>query len=212
MHRLWILAVLVCVVSMPAPADENAPLAVVRTATEQMLSQLDKQPELRRDAVRLSQVIELILLPHLDFEGLSRLTLGRHWKQASAQQRETFIREFRDLLVRSYSSALTAYTDQSVEFLSSSYSGESDRARVKTRIVSAGQPPVAIDYRLHRLQGHWKIYDVSIEGASLAVNYRNSFAEQIRTHGLDGLITQLMAQNAKGCVSNPTGGTAPVPC
>ncbi len=88
-----------------------------------------------------------------------------------------------------------------MEYLSSNMSPDKRRAAVRTRIVENGKPPIAIDYSLRQVKNSWKIFDVSIEGVSLAVNYRTSFAQEIRSHGLDGLIQHLAARNTTGCVA-----------
>jgi phospholipid transport system substrate-binding protein len=193
-------------------AASVAPMDLVRNASEQMLLQLKSSPELRNDPQALNRLIEDTLLPHFDFNGLSRLTLGKHWKRASDEQREAFTGEFRELLVRTYSSVLSNYSNQRIEFLASKLSKNSHRATVKTRVVEPGAPAIAIDYRLRQVKGSWKIYDVLIEGASLAVNYRNSFSEEIKQHGLDGLIAHMMSQNAKGCVTSNATKTSTVQC
>jgi phospholipid transport system substrate-binding protein len=129
------------------------------------------------------------------------LTLGKHWRSASSEQRDRFTQEFRALLVRSYSSVLAGYANQQVEFLPSAEPADAKRATVNTRIVEAGRPPIAVDYRLRQVDDAWKIYDVSIEGVSLAINYRSTFADEISAKGLDGLIAGLRSSNAAGCVA-----------
>ncbi len=193
-------------------ADDLAPMELVRQTSEQMLSQLQSSPDLRNDTHALNRMIEQTLLPHFDFAGLSRLTLGKHWKQASAAQRAAFAGEFRALLVRTYTSVLSNYSSQQVKFLSSKLSPNSKRATVKTRVFESGKSPLAIDYRLRQLKGSWKIYDVSIEGASLAVSYRNSFSAEIRQHGIDGLIAHMMSRNASGCVTHKVSSSAVSQC
>jgi phospholipid transport system substrate-binding protein len=193
-------------------AENRTPMELVRYASEQMLSQLQSSPELRNNTHALNQMIEETLLPHFDFSGLSRLTLGKHWKRASNEQRAAFTGEFRELLVRTYSSVLSNYSNQQIEFLSSKLTKNSKRASIKTRVVTPDSPPIAIEYRLRLLKDNWKIYDVSIEGASLAINYRNSFSEEIKRHGLDGLIAHMMSRNATDCVTRKVSTSVMTPC
>lgn len=188
-------------------ANDQDPGDVIRNATDKVLAQLSATPDARHDPVRLSLIIEAHILPLVDFAGLSRLTLGKHWGRATGDQRAEFVREFRTLLLRTYSTSLTEYANHRVEYLSSNMSPDNRRASVRTRIVENGKPPIAIDYSLRQVENSWKIYDVSIEGVSLAVNYRTSFAQAIRSHGLDGLIQHLAAPNTTGCVAQ--GETAP---
>jgi len=180
-----------------AVAGEVQPVDVIRGASEKVLLQLNVEPGIRNDPARLIPVIQEHIAPHMDFTTLSRLTLGKHWRQATPEQRSLLIREFGILLIRSYSTALAAYNNQEIEYLSSSVSNDGRRGTVRTRIVEAGRAPLAVDYSLRQSKKDkdWKIYDVTIEGVSLAINYRSSFAQEIRDHGFDGLIETLVARN-----------------
>ena len=109
------------------------------------------------------------------------------------------MREFRTLLIRTYSASVTEYSNPRVEYLSSHLSPDGDRATVRTRLTAENQPPIAVDYSLRQANNRWKIYDVAFEGVSLAVNYRTSFAQEIRSAGLDGLIARLASRNTEGC-------------
>jgi len=126
---------------------------------------------------------------------LSRLTLGKNWRHATPQQRALFVQEYGRLLVKVYSTALAGYTNQEVEYLSAKVTADQRRATVRTRIVERGQVPLAVDYSLRKVKNIWKIYDVKIEGISLAINYRASFAEEISAHGFDGMIERLVMRN-----------------
>lgn len=179
-----------------ALAGYQEPIDVIRDATGKVLTELSSAPDIRTNPIKLNLVIEQHILPHVDFPALSRLTLGKHWRKATPEQRAQFSREFRTLLVRTYSTSLTEYTDQRVEYTGSNTSPDNKRATVRTRIVEEGRPAISIDYSLRQVNDDWKIYDVSIEGVSLAVNYRATFAHEIRTHGLEGLIQHLAARNA----------------
>lgn len=202
MNKRYIIVAVLFIWPLLALAVNVGPMDLVRNTSEQMLSQLKSSPELRKDPHALILLIKETLLPHVDFNGLYRLTLGKHWKRASVTQRKVFAGEFRELLLRTYSSVLSNYSNHKIEYLSTKQSGNSQRATVKTRIIESGKPPVSIDYRLRQVNNTWKIYDVSIEGASLAVNYRNSFSEEIKQYGLDGLIAHLASRNAMGCVTS----------
>lgn len=108
------------------------------------------------------------------------------------------------LLVRTYSTSLPEYKNQRIEQLGSKTSPDNKRTMVRTRIVEEGRPPISVDYRLRQVNNDWKIYDISIEGISLAVNYRAAFAQEIPNHGLEGLVEHLVARNAS------VGGNADV--
>jgi phospholipid transport system substrate-binding protein len=176
-------------------AGNREPVDVIRNATDKVLAVLDTAPEIRSDPAELDRVIREHILPHVDFVALSRLTLGKYWRQATPEQRSLFAREFGTLLIRTYSTALADYASQEIEYLSSASSADKRRSTVRTRIVEDGRAPLAVDYSLRQVDDTWKIYDLSIEGVSMAINYRASFAQEIRSHGIDGLIERLAARN-----------------
>jgi len=179
-------------------AGDEQPVEVIRSATNQVLAKLEAAPEIRSDPAKINRVVQEHIVPHVDFVTMSRLTLGKNWRQATPEQRSVFAREFGTLLIKTYSTALAEYTNQEVEILSSSVSADSRRSTVRTRVVENGRAPLAIDYSLIHADNTWKIYDVRIEGVSLAINYRSTFAQEIRDHGIDGLIEQLVERNRPG--------------
>ncbi len=183
--------------ALVAAADEQ-PVDVIRSATDSVLAELQAAPEIRNDPERLNRVIRQHIVPHVDFVALSRLTLGKNWQRATAEQRSLFAREFGTLLIKTYSTALVKYASQEIEFLSSSVSPDKRRGTVRTRIVEKGRTPLTVDYSMMHVDNTWKIYDVGIEGVSLAINYRTTFALEIRSHGIDGLIERLVERNAPG--------------
>jgi phospholipid transport system substrate-binding protein len=172
------------------------PLDLIQGTTENLLAGLEETPGLRNSPDRLHKLVENIVLPHVDLAGLSRLTLGKYWRQATPEQRTRFAEEFRRLLIRTYSSSLIEYKDQSVEYQMLTVSDDRQRSIVRSRIVQPGQPGMQIDYRLRRTGSGWKIYDVTIEGVSLAVSYRTTFSEEIRRNGIEALIDNLAVRNA----------------
>jgi phospholipid transport system substrate-binding protein len=102
---------------------------------------------------------------------------------------------FRQLLIKTYTASLAEYTGQTIEYKLLNVKAGGRRATVRTLLQQSAGAPVVVDYRLHFTGDHWKIYDVSIEGVSMAVNYRSSFSHEINNHGLDGLIQQLASRN-----------------
>ena len=176
-------------------ADDPQPVDVIRAATDSVLTELDAAPEIRTDPVKLNRLIQDHIAPHVDLVALSRLTLGKHWRQATPEQRDVFAREFGALLIETYSAALAEYANQEIEYLPSEVSADRRRSTVRTRIVEDGRAPLAVDYSLRQVENGWKIYDLTIEGVSLAINYRTSFAQEIRDHGIEGLIERLTARN-----------------
>ena len=181
-----------------ALAGSEQPADVIRNATDRVLARLEAAPETRTNPAQLDRVIQEHIVPHVDFVTLSRLTLGKNWRRATPEQQSVFAREFGKLLIKTYSTALAEYENQRIEILSSSESADGRRSTVRTRIVEDGRAPLAVDYSLIRADNSWKIYDVRIEGVSLAINYRTAFEAEIREHGIDGLIERLAERNTPG--------------
>lgn len=196
--NLITISLLVLYMQTVQAAIGKEPLGLIQGTTENLLAGLEERPELRTSPDDLHSLIEDIVLPHVDLAGLSRLTLGKYWRQATPEQRERFAEEFRMLLVRTYSNSLVEYRSQTVEYELLTMSDDRQKSIVRTRILQAGQPAMQIDYRLRRVDSGWKIYDVTIEGVSLAVSYRTTFSEEIRRNGIEALIDDLAARNSGG--------------
>lgn len=192
-----IIAVLL-MLCLPAAqtATVEEPLDLIRGATEDLLVALEHTPRLRANPGGLEQLVEDIVLPHFDLPALSQLTLGKYWRQATPEQRARFTSEFARLLIRTYSSSLARHTNPAVEHQLLSIPEDKRSAMVRTRVEQPGTSAILIDYSLRRVGSGWKIYDLTIEGISMAVNYRATFSDQIRRGGLDALIETLAARNA----------------
>ena len=172
-------------------AMNNDPVDFIRMTTERVLSELDQSADIKSSPDKLRTLVETSVSPNIDFKRLSSVILGKHWKTASAGQRAQFTEGFKQLLLTTYTTSLAEYTGQKIEYRLLKMAAGGRRATVRTKLTQSAGTPVIVDYRLHHKDDHWKIYDVSIEGISLAVNYRSSFSQQINSHGLDGLIQQL---------------------
>ena len=183
-----------------AQSSMTPPDALVRETTEEVLKLLREDGEqIKDDPQAISELIREEVLPHFDFELMSRLVLARNWRGASEEQRQRFVDEFRQLLVRTYGSSLSKYSGQEVRYPPMQSSGaDDDRVTVQTEILQSGGPSIPLDYRLHRTDSGWKVYDVTVDGASLVLNYRSQFASEISRQGLDGLIQRLAERNRGG--------------
>ena len=181
-----------------AQSEPTPPDVLVRQTTQEVLSLLREEGEqIKDDTGAIYELIRKEVLPHFDFRLMSRLVLARHWRAASEAQRERFVEEFRQLLVRTYGSSLSKYSGQEVRYLPMQSSGaDDDRVTVKTEILQSGGPPIPLDYKLHRTDSDWKVYDVTVDGASLVLNYRSQFSSEIGRDGLDGLIQRLAERNS----------------
>lgn len=182
--------------SATGAATDNAghPQKLVKSVTEDVLEAL-RADETADDGV--GEHVRALILPHLDFVAMSKLVLGKHWRRADDEQRQAFIEQFRQLLVRTYETSLTKYSNERVEFLPFRESSKPDKlAVVKSEIRRASGPSIPINYRLrYKPEDGWKVYDIAIEGVSLVTNYRSSFSRKISHKGIDQLIRSLKQRN-----------------
>ncbi|MDX1529758.1 MAG: ABC transporter substrate-binding protein [Gammaproteobacteria bacterium] len=196
--RRFGLALVAAVVCFDVAANTaSPPEALVRETTDKVLEVLKKEREvINKDPARIFGIVDEFIIPHLDFELMSQRVLGKFWHRASGEQQSKFVREFQTLLVHTYAAALREYSDQRVEFLASR-TGDGGQVTVRTQVVQSGGPPIPINYEMHKPNGGWKVYDISIDGVSLVINYRSTFASEIRSNGLDALIDRLVEHNQR---------------
>jgi phospholipid transport system substrate-binding protein len=121
--------------------------------------------------------------------------VGRSWAQATDAQKEALTKEFRTLLVRTYSTSLGQYRDQKIEVKPLKIAAQDKEATVRTAVIQQGGPPIPIDYSMEKTDKGWMVYDVVIDGASLVTTYRGSFNDQIQKGGIDGLVKTLQDRN-----------------
>jgi phospholipid transport system substrate-binding protein len=178
-----------------AAATADDPQVIVRETTEQVLQTLRKEGDaLKKDQQRLYKIVNELILPHFDFRQMSKWVLGRYWRQASASQQDEFIRQFELLLVRTYSDALVEFRNQTMDFLPTRARSDTE-VTVRSMLNQDGGPPVPITYQMHKVDNTWKAFDIAINGVSLVINYRSSFAKEIQSNGMDGLIKRLAEKN-----------------
>jgi len=193
-------ALLLAAVALPALAQE-APDALVKRTSAEVLQVVRTDPKVAAgDKQRIREVIETMLLPNFDFEKMTALAMGRNWNKATPEQQKALIEQFRTLLVRTYSGALSQYKDQTIDFKPMRADPAATDVVVRSEVVRPGQAPVQIDYGMTRTAAGWKAYDVIVGGVSLVTNYRDEFNEQIKAGGVDGLIKTLSDKN-KGAPS-----------
>lgn len=179
--------------------DMSVPQALVKNASDDMLKALkDHEAELEANPDKIYSLVEAILMPHFDFEKMSKLALGKNWRQASDDQRTRFTEEFRLLLIRTYSTAMLEYTDEEIRMLPFRDDLSRKRVSVPMEVVQPAGPAIPMALSLYQNeQDEWKVYDVKIDGISLVTNYRSSFANEIRNDGMEKLIENLAERNAK---------------
>jgi phospholipid transport system substrate-binding protein len=127
---------------------------------------------------------------------MTRLAVGRNWNQATPEQKQALVKEFRTMLVRTYSSSLSQYRNQTIEVKPTKIGAADKEAVVKTAVIQQGGPSIPIDYAMEKMDSGWKVYDVVIDGASLVTTYRGTFNDQVQKGGIDGLLKTLQERNA----------------
>ena len=193
MKRICGLILLLLV--LPAQAA-TVPENLIRETSDRVIADIKANRDTyRQEPGKIYQLVDSVVLPHFDFSAMTDLALGNYRDQVSAAQRPTIVNEFRQLLVRTYSSALLEYTDQELTYLPMEGSVEDGRVVVRTEIAQAGGFPIPIDYSLRRGDDGWKVFDISVDQVSLVTNYRSSFARAIKKDGVDGLIKTLQERN-----------------
>lgn len=188
-------SLILLLLAMPALAA-TAPEILIRETSEKVIADIKANRDTyRENPGKIYQLVDNVVLPHFDFSAMTDLALGNFKDQVSAAQRPTIVNEFRQLLVRTYSSALLEYTDQELSYLPMEGSENDGRVVVRTEIAQAGGFPIPIDYSLRRGNDGWKVFDISVDEVSLVTNYRSSFARAIKKDGVDGLIKTLQERN-----------------
>ena len=184
-----------------------SPQALIHQATDQMYAAL--QHECRSRTLHrhsLSLLVDEILLPHTDFERMSRLTMGKYWKQSSDSQRQQFVREFKALLIRTYATAIHRVSPEDISYLPERNSGAPDKTVVRTEVRPEGMAVMPVHYHMYRKNGRWLVYDVRIEGVSLVANYRSTFGAEIKARGVEGLIGTLKKKNEQQLAATTVNG------
>jgi phospholipid transport system substrate-binding protein len=195
MMRVFVLAVSLLVASA-APAQELAPDVLVKNVTTEVLDILAKDREIRSGSrARLIEIIEAKVLPHFNFGSMTALAMGQNWSKATPEQKKRLMEEFRTLLVRTYASALAAYSEQRFDYRPLRARPTDTDVTVNVRVIQSGAQPVPIDYSMEKTAAGWKVYDVMVGGVSLVANYRTEFNTTVREAGVDGLIKNLQAKN-----------------
>jgi phospholipid transport system substrate-binding protein len=179
-------------------ATTGAPDELVKKLSTDVLESIKKDKSLQSgDLAKLQQLVDEKILPYVNFDKMTQLAVGRGWRQATPEQRQTLTREFRTLLVRTYAGAMSQVRDHQVKMLPFRQ-GKEDDVVVRTQIVAPRGDPIQLDYRLEKTDAGWKIYDVNVLGVWLVENYKNSFASEINQGGIDGLIKSLSQRNRQG--------------
>ena len=177
-------------------AHDISPLELVRDTSSRMLVALrDEGAAIAADPAVLDKLVVDIVLPYFDFRRMSQWVLGKYWREATAEQRERFIAEFRNLLVRTYGRLLSSYAGEQVVYLPVLDTRNKTRVKVRTEIELGDNTTVPVAYSMYLGSNGWKVYDVVFDGVSMVTSYRSSYGRIIRTQGMDSLISQINRRN-----------------
>ena len=178
-------------------AAAEDPEQVIRDTADRMIQELQVHREqLDADPLLIYGLVEEIVVPRFDFARISRFVLGKHWREANETQKQEFVVQFRNLMVRTYAHTLLNYSDQEIRYLPVRRTDKPNFVVVPTKVSEPGAPAIPIDYKLYAgADGSWQVYDVVIDGVSLVSTYRSNFTSQIKRMGLDGVIAWLDQRN-----------------
>ncbi len=175
---------------------QEAPDVLVKRVTEEVLEIVRKDKEIQNgDTSRVLELVDAKVLPNFNFSHMTALAVGKDWRKATPAQQKRLAGEFQELLVRTYSNALTSYKNQRVVYKPFRMNAGDTDVLVRTEVDEPGRKPVQLDYSLEKLDAGWKVYDVTVAGISLVTNYRDQFAQEVRSGGIDGLIQSLVTKN-----------------
>ncbi len=197
MKQLFSLLAGVFLLAGNAFSADEAPDVLVKRVTEEVLTIVRTDKDIQSgNSKKAIELVETKVLPHFNFLRLTSLAVGKDWNKASPEQKKRLAKEFETLLVRTYSNALTAYKSQTIVYKPLKMQPGDTDVLVRTEIRQPGQQAVQLDYGVEKQDnGAWKVYDVVVAGISLVTNYRETFAQEVRNGGIDGLITTLADKN-----------------
>ena len=177
-------------------AQDLAPDAQVKNITNEVIGIIKQDKDIQAgNQKKINELVDAKVLPHFNFNRMTALAMGRNWPKANAEQQKILTNEFRTLLVRTYSSALSTYKNQVIEFKPLRAAAQDTEVMVRTQVKQPGAESISIDYSMEKTPSGWKVYDVVVGGVSLVTNYRETFNAEIRNGGIDGLIKSLAAKN-----------------
>ena len=195
-----------------AQQETTAPDVLVKNVTLEVVDIIQKDKEIQGGGAgakrKLIALIETKVLPHFNFQAMTASAVGRNWDKGSADQKARLMEEFKTLLVRTYASALSAYSNQKFDFRPLRAKPTDTDVTVNVRVMQTGTQPVTIDYDMEKKPTGWKVWDVRVGGISLVANYRTEFDNLVRESGIEGLIKALQAKNSSldpAVAANPAG-------
>jgi len=192
----FLAALVFLLFSWTVTAQEIAPDLLVKTITQDVIAVIKQDKDIQSGNTRkIADLVETRILPHFNFARMTQLAMAVNWRKASPEQQKQLVQEFKTLLVRTYSTALSSYRDQVIEFRPLRARPEDTEITVRSEVKQKGAQSVTIDYDMEKTASGWKVFDVKVGGVSLITTYKDDFASQVREAGIDGLIKLLSAKN-----------------
>jgi phospholipid transport system substrate-binding protein len=186
-----------------AVAQELAPDALVKSVTDEVIAIIKQDKDIQSGSTKKTiTLVEEKVLPHFNFTRMTALAAGVNWRKATAEQQKVLVEQFRTLLVRTYSTALSAYRNQAIEVKPLRAQPADTEVIVRSEVKQSGAEAVSIDYSMEKTPAGWKVYDVAVGGVSLVTTYRETFAAEVRSGGIEGLIKSLSAKNQQLAAKN----------
>lgn len=201
----WLVALtLVFGASLARAQDVKAPDELIKEVSTDVLDAVKADKSIQTgDVQKVIALVDAKVMPYVNFQRMTASAVGRYWRQATPDQQKRLQDEFKTLLVRTYSGALSQVKDQTVQLKPMRAAADAADVVVRTEVRGKGDP-IQLDYRLEKSATGWKIYDVNVLGVWLVENYRNSFAQEIGANGIDGLIAKLAERNKAAAAGGPT--------
>jgi phospholipid transport system substrate-binding protein len=186
-----------CAAAVPTGAQGMTPPdALAKSVTDDVLAVLRTDKDIQSgNQKKVIDLVEKKVLPHFNFVRMTQLAVGRHWRDASPEQRKQLVEEFRTLLVQTYAATLTAYRDQTIEVRPLRMQPDETDVVVRSLINQSGGKPVTVDYKMNKSDTGWKVYDVVVGDLSLVQSYRGSFNTEVQKGGINGLVKTLTEKN-----------------
>ena len=195
MIRKFLLVCIFFLGTTGAQANVMEPNELIKKTTEELLSDFTaNRATYEADKGRLYDMVNRVAIPHFDFDRMTKIVLGKHYANATEEQRTQFTEQFKTLLVRTYSQALFQYSDEKINFVPAV--PYRDGMIVREEIEVGAAVPVSLEYFLSKKDSGWKVYDVRIDGISLVTTFRNSYNITISRNGLPMLIADLQKKNS----------------
>jgi len=178
-------------------AEVLAPDTLIQNTVQEILVIVKQDKDIQAgNKDKVLALVDAKIVPHFDFVRMTQLAVGKYWRGASAEQKQALVKEFRTMLIRTYTAAFSGYRNQTIEVAPVKMADSDTEVTVKTKILKPGAPSVLVNYEMEKTADGWKVFDLSTEGSSLVMSSRSTFAQQIKDGGIDGLIKALVDKNA----------------